>query len=123
MYYNEFKSLLQKQMKQREKDYFNELIEKNKSNMKKTWDVIKSVIGKKKQSLKYSEFIVNGKITTDSNVIANKFNEYFANIGPNLAKNIPGSSTTFKKFLTDNYINTFFVTNIETDEIKKWLCL
>ena len=69
--------------------------------------------------MKYSEFIVNGTLTTDSNVIANKFNEYFTNIGPNLAKNIPGSCTSFRKFLTHNYINTFFVKSIEDDEIKK----
>ena len=117
--YKEFKLSLKKLMTQREKDYFNEMIENNKSNMKKTWDIIKCVIGKKKQSLKYSEFIVNGQITNDRNVIANKFNEYFANIGPNLSKDIPESCTSFKKYLKHNYIETFFVKNIESDEIRK----
>ena len=56
--------------------------------MKKTWEIIKSVIGKKKNSRKYTEFMVNGKLTDDANLISNKFNEYFAQIGPNLAKNI-----------------------------------
>ena len=119
MKYNEFKALLQQKIKQREKDYYNEQIEKNKSNMKKTWDIIKDVIGKKRKSLKYSEFIVNGKSTNDPNIISNKFNEYFAQIGPTLAKNIPENCPSFSHYLKGNYLQTFFVNEIENDEIKK----
>ena len=106
--YSKFKSSLQRQIKIREKEYYNELIEKNKSNMKKTWDVIKNVIGKKKKSLRYTEFMVGGKLTDDGNVIANKFNDYFAQIGPNLAKNIPLNCPSYREYLKKNYIETFF---------------
>ena len=116
--YHEYKSSLQQQLKNTEKQYYNDLIEKNKTNMRKTWEVIKSVIGKKKQSLKYSEFIVDGKTTNDPNVIANKFNEYFAHIGPNLAKNIPGNSTSFSQYLKKSYMESFFINNIKQNEIK-----
>ena len=119
MHYHDFKSSLQQQLKNREKEYYNDLVEKNKSNMRKTWDIIKNVIGKKKQSLKYSEFIVDGKPTNNANVIANKFNEYFAHIGPNLAKNIPGNSTAFSKYLKNNYTESFFITHIKDDEVRK----
>ena len=76
--------------------------------MKKTWDVIKNVIGKKKMSLRYTEFIADGKPTEDRNVIVNKFNEYFAQIGPNLAKNIPLNCPSYREYLKKNYIETFF---------------
>ena len=87
--------------------------------MKKTWDVIKSVIGKKKTSLRYSEFMVNGQLTDNASVIANKFNEYFAQIGPNLAKNIPEDCPSFREYLKNYYLQTFYIPQIENGEIKK----
>ena len=44
------------------------------------------------------------KTITDAIEIANSFNEYFANIGPNLSKKIDpsvNSTTTYKSYLTD----------------------
>ena len=121
--YNDFKYSLQCQMKQKEKEYYNDMVIKNKSNMKKTWDIIKTVIGKKKRSIKYSEFIVDGKLTDNSNVIANKFNEYFAQIGPKLAKNIPKNCPPFSNFLKGSYLQTFYINSIQNDEIKKVILL
>ena len=38
----------------------------------------------------HSKFKFNdGSLTDNKNVISNKFNEFFVNIGPNLAKKIP----------------------------------
>ena len=54
--------------------------------MKKTWDTIKCVINKKKPSSGSSNFLIDGKLTNDKNLIADKFNEYFTNIGINLSK-------------------------------------
>ena len=60
--------------------------------------------------------MVNGKSTDDANVIANKFNEYFAQIGPNLAKMIPKNGPSFSEFLKGNYIQTFYVKPIQTED-------
>ena len=87
--------------------------------MKRTWDVIKSVISKKKRATKYSEFLVDGSLTDDLDVIANKFNEYFCNIGPNLAKKIPASSASFRQFLRSYHTESIFSENAEQSEIKK----
>ena len=51
-----------------------------------------------------SEFIYRNKTITDAIEIANSFNEYFENIGPNLSKKIDpsvNSTTTYKSYLTD----------------------
>ena len=63
--------------------------------------------------------MVGGKLTEDANVIANKFNEYFAQIGPNLAKNIPLNGPSFRQYLKQSYSETFYAFPIQSDEIKK----
>jgi hypothetical protein len=55
----------------------------------------------------------------DPKTIANKFNEYFINIGPNLAKNIKNNSdTNFEKFLIGNYQNSMFLAPITENELE-----
>ncbi|MGA1824853.1 MAG: glycosyltransferase, partial [bacterium] len=49
-----------------------------------------------------SEIIHNGKKINDDTVIASIFNNYFANIGPSLAKTIPQASDNFTHFLPSN---------------------
>ena len=55
----------------------------------------------------------------DPKTIANKFNKYFTNIGPSLAKNINNSSdTSFEKYLTGNYQNSMFLVPITENELE-----
>ena len=48
-----------------------------------------SPIDKKKTSSFPSHFIINTSTVTEKPIIADKFNEYFCEIGPKLAKSIP----------------------------------
>ena len=87
--------------------------------MKKTWCVIKEIIGKEKtQQQNFPQKIcVGNKEITDLKTIAEKFNKFFTKIGPNLAKNIDPSSVTF-----DNYLKTFNANqpghNLTINELK-----
>ena len=47
-----------------------------------------------------SSFIIDNKEITDPMEIANHFCEFFTNIGPNLAKKIPSSTSSFRSFLS-----------------------
>ena len=40
-----------------------------------------------------------GEIISDPYTIANKFNDYFVNVGPGIARNIPNSKRTFNEYL------------------------
>ena len=58
-----------------------------KGNIKKTWQIIKEVMGKGKlanNSLP-KHLILNNRDIFDQKTIANSFNEYFVNVGPKLA--------------------------------------
>ena len=117
--YTNYRSFLDKLLKSQEKKHFDSLIEKNKSNMKKTWDVIKTVINKKRRAAKYSEFMIDGCLSDDLDKIANKFNEYFCNIGSNLAKKIPSGCVSFRQFLKNFRTESIFLQHVEESEIKK----
>ena len=57
---------------------------------KKTWQTINKVLGKRKKLYDIPKtFVCNGKILSGALEIAEGFNDFFANIGPKLAKAIP----------------------------------
>ena len=54
---------------------------------------------------------------SDSAEIANRFCNYFTNIGPNLARKIQPSSVSHMNFLNDYFINSMFLSPIDEGEI------
>ena len=88
--------------------------------MRKAWSVIKSVINKTKHNdTSCNRFLINGKITSDNNDIAKHFNDFFVNIGPSLAKNIPKASREPTSFITHSLLQSMYVSNVTEDEISK----
>ena len=65
-----------------------------------------------------SSFIIDNKEITDPMEIANHFCEFFTNIGPNLTKMIP-PSTSFRSFLAGSFINSVFLEPTTEHEISE----
>ena len=74
----------------------------------------------KTSSILPKEFIGNspGEKITDPKSIANRFNDYFVNIGPGLAKKLSNSTTNFDKYLTNSCKGSFFINPITKDELE-----
>ena len=82
---NELTSLLRNS----EINHYSDELELHKSDLHKTWGIMKTIIGKDSNNSKSSlKFQVNGKCITDSLEIANSFNNFFVSVGPKLAQNI-----------------------------------
>ena len=60
-----------------------------------------------------------GKDITNAIEIANGFNNFFINIGPNLSKTILDSSKPFKNFLKNSSLNSFLLKATSEDEVHK----
>ena len=70
--------------------YYYQLLHEQRDNIKSTWQTLNALIKKSKQSSTYPEsFDDNGKCVSDKNVVVNKFNQYFVNVGVDLANKIP----------------------------------
>ena len=93
-------------------------MEENKSNLQNSWRILEEVINKKKSTSTCSKFLVNGKYITDKNAIADGFNSFFVNIGPNLASKIPESTTPCTKFIRgDRLSQSIFLSATNEEEI------
>ena len=80
---------------------------------------MKEVIGKRNKSgSRLPTKLVNKNDVTSEIGIANEFNKFFTNIGPELAGKIPTASRTFESFL--NKINTTMLADpITINELKE----
>ena len=99
--YQDYKKLFESIKKRSKKLYFSKLILKYKNNIKKTWQAIKEAIGKEKykQQNLPKKILVDKKSTTEIESIAEKFNKYFVQIWPNLAKDIGTSTKSFNEYI------------------------
>ena len=117
--YKTYKNKLTTILRKCEKNYNTKLLELNKGNLKETWKLLNSIINKKKKTMQVGhEFENKGESITGDEHIANGFNDYFVNVGPSLADNIPATDTQFSQYLSasTNVKNSLFlnpVTEVE----------
>ena len=65
---------------------------KYRNDIRKTWDTLKNIINTKKSKSDFPPYFVeHGDKISGSKTIADKFNEYFTKIGPELASSIDTS--------------------------------
>ena len=90
-----------------EEKYYADLLESNKSNFKKTWNILETIINKKKVHKINENFkLPDYSITSDKKVISENFNDFFVNVGYNLAKHIPNVNVSTRDFMTDRLIES-----------------
>ena len=88
--YKTFKNRNLAKQRQAQRNYYKEQFQLNKTDLKKSWQLIKHIIGKEEgsHSIQLKEFVINKMYITDPKIIANSFNDYFINVGSSLANNI-----------------------------------
>ena len=88
--------------------------------MKNTWKGIKQLINTKTKNKSFpSKIVLNNKSITDTSAIADTFNEYFANIGSDLAKSIPHATKSYKYFLQEPLSNSFYLSPTTPEEVEE----
>ena len=106
---------LQEQFKQ---NYYRQFFDTHKSNLKKTWEGIKSIINhKSKTGINISSVIKDKKCIDEPIEIANTFNEYFSTIPETIAKKIIPSKTKFTDYLTNRNPSSIFLVPTTPEEV------
>ena len=120
-FYKKFKNRLSHILKTAERKYYAEQILKHKSNMKKTWAIIKQVINKNKYSSTCKKFKHNDKTIEDGVDIANGFNDFYVNVGQSLARKIPKTNKAPCDFMKNCNVNncTFTPAHVTPEEVLK----
>ena len=98
--------------------YYHTIFDKYKNNIKGTWSTIKSLLNRVRVKSEFPEyFMIENKLESDKSTISNKFNEFYTNIGPNLAKEINiASSKSFRSYLKSSNEKNFDFVDV-TEEI------
>ena len=118
--YKRVRNIVVSQIKELKKQYYQSYFQRNSKYLKKTWDGIKSVV-----TLKYKAKTSPNSLFVDSNIIANEtsiaetFNNFFLNVGSNLASKIPKAKNPFCKYIKKRTLNSFFINLVKDTEIEK----
>ena len=75
-------------MRNAELKYYSDQLEVHKSDLSKSWKIIKDVTGLNNVNSSCLNFNVNGNLTNDKSIIANAFNHFFGSIGSKLSNSI-----------------------------------
>uniref|UniRef100_A0A672Z783 Reverse transcriptase domain-containing protein n=3 Tax=Sphaeramia orbicularis TaxID=375764 RepID=A0A672Z783_9TELE len=87
--YKRYKNRLTAIIRTHKKAYYDKLLEIHKNDIKGTWKVLNDMI-KKSNKKNFATYVVKNGDTVVENTedIVNIFNDFFVNVGPNLAKDI-----------------------------------
>ena len=100
-----------------EKMYFAERFQDCQNDIQKTWKIVRGILNNGDNSLGAKMFIIDNVETTERTKIANKFNDYFINVGPTLASAITDNNIPFHQFLGNPCASSFAVTMTSPQEI------
>ena len=116
--YKNYKNKLNHSIRIAKRIYYDQKLSINKTNMKETWKILNNIINKNSSKLKINNvFEQDGREISDPLAIANKFCDYFSNIGPSLAGKIPTSSVSIKSFLNGEFSDSMFLEPVIENEI------
>ena len=84
--------------------YYFKFFNTNLTNMKKAWEGINNILGRKSRNAKAINSIKNSSlgntVTSDPSEISNIFNSHFASVGSKLAKKLPHAQRPYLDFLS-----------------------
>ena len=87
------------ELRNAKQNYYYTKIAGQKCNPKKAWKSINNLLGKETKQTVVNELNMGESTLNDPQDIAEVFNEYFSNIGPDLASKIDISSCNFKAYV------------------------
>ena len=107
--YKQYRNTLNHILRKTERDHVQQLLTQYKSNLSKTWKILKNILNKNKPKKSQTFFKQGTDIIDDPKLIAEHFNSFFVNVGSNLAKKIPNTSTDPLSYLKNHSNNTMFL--------------
>ena len=115
--YKSYKNLFERIKFKSKQNYFASRLKKHQYNARETWKVIKEATGRTK-SLDDTfprKIIIDNEEIFHKEKIANEFNNYFVNVGSNLAAKIPNSEKHFSDYM-DKSNDILNMTNLTEKE-------
>ena len=118
--WKKYRNVLNKIIKDSQKNYYKDLIKQHNNNCIGLWKVLGSIICKKKRETNINKLSINNQIINDPIQIANTMNNYFTNIGPELAKKFQNCiENDSMKFMGEGTKQSMYLFKTNPNEVKK----
>ena len=113
--------ILKKMIREAKCKYYDSKFAEYKGNLKKTWGVISEILCKdKKNKLEIDKINCHGSVIKDPKQIANRFNEYFINVGPTVCSQIDISNKkSFDSYITNRIYTSLTFQLVSSEDISK----
>ena len=117
--YKTYKNRLTTILRASKKEHYCKLLEEQRYNITETWKILRNVMGNNLQKSNYpGHFVSEGKRVGDKNEIAKLFNNFFTNIGPDLAKQITvPDDVSVLDYLTNKNLKSMFLSPTDDSEV------
>ena len=117
--YKQYRQNLNKLLRKAERNYYDFILKQNQNNIKMSWQIIKQVINKNKyKSMTCDKLLVDNKVVTNKTDIANTFNNYFVNVGPSLASQIPNSNKNPISYINHAVVESMYAWPTDATKIR-----
>ena len=101
------------------RSYYNNFFSNHVNNGKRIWQGIKQIVQINPQvNQSICKIVLENFEITDPKAKADAFDNYFANIGGNLASSIPGASKTANEFMPPPMCDSLFLCPVTAGEIQ-----
>ena len=117
--YKQYKKYLSQILYRAEREQYDNLFQSYKSNMKKSWELIAEIINKKSNKRTKSNFLSKEGLPLSGKDVATNFNNFFVNVGPTLAGQIPESQVDPLSYMNSRNAHTIFLQPVTFDEVSK----
>ena len=117
--YNRVRNKVKNEIFKSKRSYQKSYFEKYSSDIKKTWEGIRKLVNVKKSTdFTISQLHIKGKIVDDPQCIANSFNNFFANVGPETEKTVPKTPHISPSvYLKNRNQSNFILAHISEQEV------
>ena len=116
--YKIYRNKLTSVLRNAEKMYYAARFDDVKNNMSKTWSLIKSVMKPDvEKSASISQLQIDNVLVNDPKLIANKFNNYFINVGSSLSEKIIDPGGSYLDYVKTSHLNSMFMLPTDESEI------
>ena len=106
-------------MRTAEKEYYSKLLTDAKGNIKSTWKILNAVNTKTNTSKLASHFECNGINIVSKQSIADEFNNFFVDVGSNLANmiTVAYNAASIYDYMGQQCPNSMFINPVSEDEV------
>ena len=118
--YNNLKAFTDKHVNLAKKNCYSDYFEKHQTDYKQQWKLINSLLNRNIKHTKISKIRdCEGNVATSPQAIADKFNDYFANIAGKLKSEIPKNVGDTGQFLSPGIENYIYIKPTYSAEVSQ----